>query len=75
VGIAAAAAEPTAKSRSLWLRCADPLLTAGTMLRGDGRTVTIAPPRPSPFPAARELLLLVHEAVSAVQAPVAGGRA
>ncbi len=75
VRISAATAEPTAKSRSLWLRCADPLLTAGTMLRGDGRTVTIAPPRPSPFPVARELLLLVHKAVSAVQAPVTGDRA
>lgn len=75
VRIAAAAAVPTVAIRSLWLRCADPLLAAGTMLRGDGRTVTLAPPRSSPLPSARDLLLSVHEAVSAGRSPLAGGRA
>ena len=75
VRISATVAQPSVASRSLWLRCADPLLTAGTMLRGDGRTVTLAPPRSSPLPSARELLLSVHEAVAAARPPAAGGRA
>jgi len=74
VRIAASPAAPTAHERSIVLRCADPLLTAGRMLRGDGRCVSIVPPRSSPLPSLRDLLVLVHRAVSAARLAAVGGR-
>lgn len=59
--------------RSIELRCADTLLTAGTMLRGDGRSVAVAPPHTSPLPSLRDLLVMVHQAVAKAPPPAAGG--
>jgi formylmethanofuran dehydrogenase subunit B len=66
--------QPGTADRTIDLRCADPLLTAGTLLRGDGRRVAVVPPCGSALPSRCDLIAAVHDAVARGLVPSAGGR-
>lgn len=75
VRIAATARAPLPAGRTTWLRSAAPPLTAGTLLRGDGRVIAVVPPWPSLLPAPRDLIRRVHDAVAVLRSAAPGGRA
>jgi len=71
----APAATGAVTGRTIQLRCASGLTgTSGTMLRGDGRLVTLRPCRPGVGRGMHDLLDAVHRAVRVDRDAAAGGR-